>query len=150
MDTIPSRGRWKPKRALDRFPFIRDGMRMKILWSLVCLVGLAYAQTARSPVDEVRKRNETPEPLPEGEALMSSVRENLPPMPLQLTGEIRTRSRKEGKTSRGLVSELRFGQRPPWISFAVTDAFGASLEQVRILWDGSNATITSRSAKPME
>ena len=121
-------------------------MRMKILWSLVCLVGLAYAQTARSPVDEVRNRNETPEPLPEGEALMSSVRENLPPMPLRLTGEIRTRSRKEGKTSRGLVSELRFGQQPSWISFSVTDAFGEVLESVRILWDGSTPVWTRDGA----
>lgn len=106
---------------------------MKFLWILFLLAGWGVAQTARSPLDEVRRRNEAKEPLPEGSELMAGVRNNLPQMPLRLTGGIRTRTR-EGTTIRGLQSDLRFGQTPSWMSFVIQDAFGTVLDRLKISW----------------
>lgn len=70
-----------------------------------------------------------------GEDLMHSVRAHLPPMPLRLTGFVRTR---EGRRNidRSLVSELRFGNAPPEIRFQLADRFGAPLTSARISWPG--------------
>ena len=66
---------------------------------------------------------------------MREVRQNLPGMPLELTGEIRTRADGE-KTTRRLISELRFGDPRPHMSFELFDAFGSPLESLRVDWGG--------------
>ena len=68
-----------------------------------------------------------------GEELMREVRARLPPMPLRLTGFIRTR---EGRRNidRALVSELRFGEIIPHMHFELADAFGETLTSARISW----------------
>ncbi|MCC5846629.1 MAG: outer membrane lipoprotein-sorting protein [Verrucomicrobia bacterium] len=68
-----------------------------------------------------------------GQELMWEVRARLPPMPLRLTGFIRTR---EGRRNidRALVSELRFGEVVPHMRFELADGFGETLTTARISW----------------
>ena len=70
-----------------------------------------------------------------GEDLMLNVRAHLPPMPLRLTGFVRTREGRRN-VDRSLVSELRFGRFPPEIRFQLADRFGAPLTSARISWPG--------------
>jgi hypothetical protein len=106
---------------------------MKGTLTVLCLATITLAQTARNPLEEMTDRMATPDPLPYGPALMQQVRDNLPTMPLRLTGEIKTRQGKERKT-RSLISELRFGDTPPSASFWLADAFGAPLEEFTVEW----------------
>lgn len=99
----------------------------------VLFCGTSFAQTARSPLEEMTEQRATPEPLPFGPALMRQVRDNLPPMPLRLTGEVRTRSGKD-RTTHSLISELRFGNTPATAAFALADAFGTPIADYRVTW----------------
>jgi hypothetical protein len=122
-----------------------------IFFLFTCLISGWFhlsAQVARNPNQEMAERLATPEPLPFGPTLMKQVRDNLPSMPLRLTGEIRTRS-DEGKTTRRLTSELHFGSTPPYMTFALYDAFGAPLERFRVSW-GETDSSWARNGSPVE
>lgn len=114
--------------------------------SLLPATSPVWAQTARSPLEEMTERMATPEPLPYGPALMRQVRGNLPPMPLRLIGEIRTRS-DEGKKTRRLISELQFGAEPPRMIFGLYDAFGAPLEELQVTWNADESVWTRDNSR---
>ena len=126
-------GRRRSGYILDLSLPLSEETPMKYFLLMICALGSALAQTARNPLEEMTERLATPEPLPYGPALMEQVQANLPQMPLLLTGEIRTR-REEGRSTRRLISELRFGDLPPKLSFELADAFGSPMESFRVEW----------------
>ncbi len=68
-----------------------------------------------------------------GPELMREVQNRLPPMPLRMTGLIRTR-RKGEDSDRKLISELRFGDPVPHAMYTLSDAFGDLLTTVKVTW----------------
>lgn len=109
---------------------------MKRLLLILCLLGSPHAfPQARNTLDRL---DEEEGPLPEGPELMEQVRAQLPPMPLRLTGKIRTREKKEIQDRR-LVSELRFGDAVPSATYTLSDAFGDLLTRMQVRWPSGKA-----------
>ncbi|MDF3130658.1 outer membrane lipoprotein-sorting protein [Kiritimatiellaeota bacterium B1221] len=72
-------------------------------------------------------------PLPVGSELMSQVRAQLPPMPLELRGKIWTYQNRNTRDRR-LVSVLRFGDAVPTATYTLSDSFGDLLSKVQVRW----------------
>jgi len=90
---------------------------------------LTFSQV-RNPVS---RESEAEEPLPAGPDLMQEVRAQLPPMPLLLTGTVRTRQNRKQQDHR-LVSELRFGDPVPTATYTLSDLFGDVITKVQVRW----------------
>ncbi len=85
-----------------------------------------------------------PTPL-DGPGLLLRVRAQLPPIPLRMSGFVRTRDGRT-QTDRPLSVELHFGDRIPNAGFVLTDAFGDVLDQVRVSWPRGHAVFERFSA----
>jgi hypothetical protein len=68
-------------------------LRIAILMGVMC--GSLFAQTARDALWDRGTEEMDPDELPDAHRVMRAVREQLPPMPLNLHGFIRTRQRRE-------------------------------------------------------
>jgi len=105
---------------------------------LFLLLGLLLAGPALAQPRDLRKPSSPPEeeePALTGPQLMREVQFRLPPMPLRMTGLIRTR-RKGEDSDRRLVSELRFGDPVPHAIYRLWDAFGDPITTVKVTWIG--------------
>lgn len=107
-------------------------LRVAILAGLMCCASL-YAQTARDSVWDRGAEEVDPDALPEAHRVMRAVRQQLPPMPLNLHGFIRTRQRRV-QQDRLLLTELRFGDPVPMARYTLADAFGDPVVQVQVRW----------------
>lgn len=104
-------------------------MKRTALLFLLLLPRMAFAQ----PRDVSGFRADAAEALPGAAELMEQVRAQLPPMPLRLTGTVRTRQNRQ-QQDRRLVSELRFGDRIPQASYTLSDLFGDAIIRVQVSW----------------
>lgn len=114
------------------------------LLSGMILAGMVRAQPDKvqvPPVAEAEKQVVFTGPL-----LMREVQRRLPPMPLKMTGLIRTR-RKGDDTDRKLVSELRFGDATPHAIYRLWDAFGDPITTVKVTWGGGLPVFEQWDAK---
>lgn len=113
---------------------------MKKLFVLLWLLTVPVAYSQRDRVSDPED-----EPLPAGAEVMASVRSQLPQMPLELTGFVRTR---QGKTlqNRRLVSTLRFGDKIPTATYSLADNFGDPLTRVEVSWLDGKPNFAQRDA----
>jgi len=104
---------------------------------LFLLIGFsAFAQPGLTSLDALREKEDAP--LPVGSELMRQVRAQLPPMPLELRGTIRTRQNKK-QQDRRLITTMRFGDPVPSVSYLLADNFGETLTKVKVSWPRGQA-----------
>ncbi|MEX2608218.1 MAG: outer membrane lipoprotein-sorting protein [Kiritimatiellia bacterium] len=111
-------------------------LRYVILIGLMC--GVGFAQTARDSLWEHGADDAESDGLPEAHRVMRAVRGQLPPMPLNLHGFIRTRERRV-QQDRILLTELRFGDPVPMARYTLSDAFGDPVVRVQVRWPDGKA-----------
>lgn len=111
---------------------------------LLLLAGPVWAQTSRNPLDVIKDEGE--DPLPQGPALMRQVRNQLPPMALELRGIIRTRKNRK-QQDRRLRTEMRFGDPVPSVSYTLSDNFGEFLTRVKVSWPRGEAVFEELDAE---
>lgn len=123
-------------------------MILRALLLLLMVCGSGFAQTARAPLSG-RTAGEEDGELPEAHQVMRAVRGQLPPMPLDLHGFIRTRERRV-QQDRLLTTELRFGESVPMARYTLSDAFGDPVVKVRVRWPEGKAEFTQWDAEGNE
>lgn len=106
-------------------------VRVALLMGLMC--ASLFAQTARESLWDRSAEEVGPDELPEAGRVMRAVRGQLPPMPLDLHGFIRTRQRRV-QQDRLLLTELRFGDPVPMARYTLSDAFGDPVVHVQVRW----------------
>lgn len=97
-----------------------------------------FAQTARDTLWRRGTEEMDTDELPDAQRVMQAVREQLPHMPLNLHGFIRTRQRRV-QQDRLLLTELRFGDAVPMARYTLSDAFGDPVVQVQVRWPDGEA-----------
>jgi hypothetical protein len=121
-------------------------MITRCLCLVLLLSGSVFAQTARDPLQTRFREEVDPAELPEAQQVMRDVRGQLPPMPLNLHGFIRTRQRRQ-QQDRRLLSELRFGESIPRVRYSLSDAFGDPVVQVQVRWPDGMAEFSQWDAE---
>lgn len=113
-------------------------MKVRTLILVGWLCGTGFAQTARDPLGKLSAPEVDTDAEPDAQQVMRAVRRQLPPMPLDLHGFIRTRERRV-QQDRRLLTELRFGEEVPTARYSLFDAFGDPLVKVRVRWPDGKA-----------